>query len=245
MRLTVTDDVGETDTVEHTVNVGTAAPIGFVDRATSNVNALSFSVQVPSTVQPGDALLLFASQSTATVLTGPGSDWTQEGRVVDAAHATTVWSRVAMAADAGRVIRLGSGSTYTKVALTLAAYRGTDQADPVDHAHGCGGARHDHRTHHSSRGEQHERRVAGLLLVGQEQCDDVVDGSGRRVEPGSHGGRRVGSRRLAAHRLERRRSPQDPPQRPVDWWALPTPLPAQPPPGPCCSGPRAEPCCYT
>jgi myo-inositol-hexaphosphate 3-phosphohydrolase/PKD repeat protein len=130
--LTVTDDVGATDTVEHQVNVGTtAAPISFVNRATSNVNALNFSVQVPSTVQAGDALLLFASQSTSTVLTGPGSDWTQEGRVVDAAHATTVWSRVATAGDAGRVIRLGSGSTYTKVALTLAAYRGTDQTDPV------------------------------------------------------------------------------------------------------------------
>ncbi len=137
MRLTVTDDVGETNTVEHTVNVGTtAAPITFVNKATSNVNALNFSVQVPSGVQVGDALLLFASQSTSTVLSGPGSDWTQEGRVVDAAHATTVWSRVATAADLGRVIRLGSGSTYTKVALTLAAYHGTDQADPVVSAAG-------------------------------------------------------------------------------------------------------------
>jgi PKD repeat protein len=131
VRLTVTDDVGATSTVLHTVNVGTAQPIAFAGRATSNVNALNFSVQVPSTVQAGDALLLFASQSTSTVLSGPGSDWTQEGRVVDAAHATTVWSRVAVAADAGRVIRLGSGTTYTKVALTLAAYRGTDQTDPV------------------------------------------------------------------------------------------------------------------
>ena len=80
---------------------------------------------------------LFASQSTSAVLSGPGSDWTQEGRVVDAAHATTVWSRVAVAADAGRVIRLGSGGTYTKVALTLAAYRGTDQTDPVVSATGA------------------------------------------------------------------------------------------------------------
>ena len=127
----MTDDVGATSTVVHTVNVGTAQPIAFVGRSTSNVNALSFSVQVPSSVQAGDALLLFVSQSTSTVLSGPGSDWTQEGRVVDAAHATTVWSRVAVAADAGRVIRLGSGGTYTKVALTLAAYRGTDQTDPV------------------------------------------------------------------------------------------------------------------
>ena len=138
VRLTVSDDLGETSTVVHPVNVGTtAAPINFVDCSTSNVNALNFSVQVPSTVQAGDALLLFASQSTSTVLSGPGSDWTQEGRVVDAAHATTVWSRVAVAADAGRVIRLGSGTTYTKVALTLAAYRGTDQTDPVVSATGA------------------------------------------------------------------------------------------------------------
>jgi len=71
------------------------------------------------------------------VLTGPGSDWTQVGRVVDAAHATTVWSRVSTPGDAGRVIRLGSGSTYTKVALTLAAYSGTDATDPVVSALGA------------------------------------------------------------------------------------------------------------
>ena len=43
----------------------------------------------------GDVLLLFASTASTTALNGPGTGWTQVGRVVDTGHATTVWRRVA------------------------------------------------------------------------------------------------------------------------------------------------------
>jgi hypothetical protein len=44
---------------------------------------------------------------------------------------TTVWRKAAVAGDAGSTIRLTSGTTYVKVALTLAAYRGADTIDPL------------------------------------------------------------------------------------------------------------------
>jgi len=140
VELTVTDDDQVTDTVTHTVAVGDLpqTPITFVGQATRNVNSTAFTVQVPASVSSGDALLLFASQGSTSTLTGPGAGWTQAGRVVDGSHATTVWRRLATAADAGSTVRLTSGTTYTKVAMTLAAYRGTDQTNPVASITGAG-----------------------------------------------------------------------------------------------------------
>jgi myo-inositol-hexaphosphate 3-phosphohydrolase len=143
--LTVTDDDGATDTEVQTIEVGTPpppppppTPLTFVGQATSNRNSTAVSVQVPAAVQADDALLLFASQGNTLVLGGPGAGWTQVGRVVDGTHATTVWRRVATAADAGSTVRVTSGTTYTKMALTLAAYRGTDPVDPLASVSGAG-----------------------------------------------------------------------------------------------------------
>jgi myo-inositol-hexaphosphate 3-phosphohydrolase/PKD repeat protein len=132
--LTVTDDDGATDTERHDVTAGGATPpssIDFVGQATSNANNVAFTARVPGTVEADDTLLLFASQGSSATLTGPGTGWTQIGRVVDSTHATTVWRRRATAADAGSTVRLTSGTTYTKVAMTLAAYRGLDLTSPV------------------------------------------------------------------------------------------------------------------
>ncbi|MET0999774.1 MAG: phytase [Marmoricola sp.] len=139
VELTVTDDDGATDAVTHTVVAGDppATPIAFVGQATRNVNSTVFAVQVPASVATGNALLLFASQAGTATLTGPGAGWTQVGRVVDGAHTTTIWSRVATAGDAGTTVQLTS-SAYTKVALTLAAYRGTHASNPVISATGIG-----------------------------------------------------------------------------------------------------------
>ncbi len=98
--LTVTDDDGVTDTESHMVTAGsTAQPssISFVGQATSNANNVAFTARVPSTVEADDTLLLFASQGSSAMLTGPGTGWTQIGRVVDSSHATTVWRRRATA----------------------------------------------------------------------------------------------------------------------------------------------------
>jgi myo-inositol-hexaphosphate 3-phosphohydrolase/PKD repeat protein len=133
--LTVTDDSDATDDAQQTFAVGSTPPpppppISFVGQATRNANSTAFTVQVPSSVQSGDALLLFASQGGTATLTGPGAGWTQVGRVVDG-ETTTVWRKVAVAGDAGSTVRVASGTTYMKVALTLAAYRGTDTTNPV------------------------------------------------------------------------------------------------------------------
>ena len=108
-----------------------ASPIGFVGASVVNANNTSFSVRVPAGVQTGDALVLWASQSGTARLMGPGAAWTQVGRIADSTHVTTVWRKVATAADAGSAVRLSTGSTYIKAPLTLAAYSGTDQTDPV------------------------------------------------------------------------------------------------------------------
>jgi len=137
--LTVTDDVGATNTVQHTVTVGSQPPtaISFVGHATANVNSAAVSVTVPANTQPGNVLLLFASQGKVQDLTGLDAAWTQIGRVVDGDHVTTVWRRVAIMSDAGSTIRLTT-STISKIALTVAAYGNTSTSDPVVVASGVG-----------------------------------------------------------------------------------------------------------
>lgn len=111
--------------------------ISFVGQATRNANSTSFAVEVPTAVNPGDALLAFASAGSDRVLTGPAG-WAQVGRVVDDTHATTVWSKVAATGDAGSTVRVTSGGAFTKVGLTVAAYRGTDPVDPIGSITGAG-----------------------------------------------------------------------------------------------------------
>ena len=106
--------------------------IAYVAQATSNTNSTAPTVRVPTAVGADDVMLLFASQASTTALTGPGTGWAQVGRVVDTGHATTVWRRVATGSDPGSTVRLAtSGGVLTKVALTLAAYRGVDPENPL------------------------------------------------------------------------------------------------------------------
>ena len=130
--LTVTDAGGASHTLSRQVQVGQpVANVAFVGQASSNTNSISFKVTTPTAVRAGDVLLLFVSQNNTLALTGPGSGWVQAGRVADSSHATTVWRRVATAADAGAAVQLSSGASYTKVALTLAAYRGVSTTSPL------------------------------------------------------------------------------------------------------------------
>ena len=89
MKLTVSDDTGETDDGAETFTLGTApppppAPVTFVGQATRNSNTIASTVAGPG-LRPcaGDALLLFASRGGNTALTGPGAGWTQIGKVTD------------------------------------------------------------------------------------------------------------------------------------------------------------------
>ena len=128
----MTDDSDVSDEDSQTFTLGATPPpseISFVGQSTRNANSTSYTVTVPSAVQPGDALLLFASQAGTAALTGPGAGWTQVGRVADG-EVTTVWRKVAVAGDAGSAVKLTSATTM-KVAVSLAAYRGTDTTNPV------------------------------------------------------------------------------------------------------------------
>ncbi len=64
-------------------------------------------------------------------VTGPGAGWTQVGRTTDTNHATTIWRSVATASDAGKAVKVSTGTTNTKLGLTIAAYEGTDTTNPV------------------------------------------------------------------------------------------------------------------
>ncbi|MEU7999966.1 PKD domain-containing protein [Catellatospora sp. NPDC049111] len=135
--LTVTDDSGSTDTDTRQVTVAPVAElISFVGQATSNVNALTHTVTVPSGVQAGDQLLLFLSQNThGTTGTPTGGGWTQLDRLDGGYATTTVWRKTATAGMAGTTVQVTLGQ-QSKGNFVLAAYRGVDTVSPLVFANG-------------------------------------------------------------------------------------------------------------
>jgi myo-inositol-hexaphosphate 3-phosphohydrolase len=128
VRLTVTDDSGATATTIRSVEPTSASDaVQFVAAAATNGNRTNHSVGIPSTVQSGDALLLFftGSVSTATI-TGPAG-WTLVQSTSASGIVGRVWMRAAGAADPGTTVTVVS-SALVKSDLTVAAYRGA--ADP-------------------------------------------------------------------------------------------------------------------
>ncbi|MFI2650276.1 PKD domain-containing protein [Micromonospora fulviviridis] len=131
--LTVTDDRGATGTA--TVDV-TVAPvperISFVGQATANANWTSHTVTVPSTVQPGDTLLLLLSQNTHTGTGEPTgvTGWTRLDRLDGGFATTTAWWKVAAAGDAGSAVRVALDA-QSKGNLIVAAYRGVAPSAPA------------------------------------------------------------------------------------------------------------------
>jgi hypothetical protein len=124
--LTVTDNQGAT---ARATRKATVSGISFVGQAASNTNATSHRVTVPRTVVAGDALLLFFSSNTTAKVTAP-SGWRELGTARAHGAVTTVWRRVASAADPGRSLTVDV-DRISKANLALAAYRGTSTDDPV------------------------------------------------------------------------------------------------------------------
>lgn len=129
--LTVTD--GEGRTAQATADVTVTAPttpITAVDGRSVNANATRFALQVPTTAQPGDVMVLLFSGNTQTVTVADPAGWT----VVDGAASATgvvgrVWTRVVAAGDPAEVAV--TTSAFVKGDLTLLTYRGVDQTSPV------------------------------------------------------------------------------------------------------------------
>ncbi|WP_281388900.1 PKD domain-containing protein [Kribbella qitaiheensis] len=125
--LTVTDGAGATNTVTHPVTVGgTSTGIAFHGAIGYNGNTTSPAFAVPSTVQAGDVLVLFATLNlTTATVTGPTgvTGWTSIVNVVSGSQRTMAWSKIASASDAGQAVRL-TFDTYAKVSLQLTGYGG-------------------------------------------------------------------------------------------------------------------------
>ena len=105
--------------------------LAFVASAGTNGNHVNHSVQIPSTVQAGDTLLLFFTANQNPGTTSAPAGWTQIQAVDPGGLRGRVWLRTATAADAGATVTV-SNSVINKADLSVVAYRGTAGASPVD-----------------------------------------------------------------------------------------------------------------
>ena len=129
--LTVTDDRGGSNTATESVTVDDiVSAIGFRGASEAQSNWNQVSVQVPASVQPGDAMVLFVTGNRSDVVMSDPSEpgWTPLEDVVDQSMQTRAWWKIAEPGDAGATI---SVSATTKLNGQLLAYSGTDAADPV------------------------------------------------------------------------------------------------------------------
>ncbi len=126
--LTVTDDGGATGVTTRTANPSTgAAQLTHVASDSTNGNRLGHSVAIPSSVQPGDLLLLFmVANDTSATYTGPNG-WAQIQAVSGDGTVGRAYSRVAVAGDAGSTVAVTS-DVYAKDVTSVAAYRGAGGA---------------------------------------------------------------------------------------------------------------------
>jgi PKD repeat protein len=129
VKLTVTDDRGGTGTASQQVHTN-AATIDYVGTDVYNANTTSATVTVPAAVQAGDGLLLTLTSNDSTRTITPPTGWQQVGTQTVGTAVSTVWQRVAVAADAGHTVSVGL-SDYAKVNLRVLAYRGTNLTAPV------------------------------------------------------------------------------------------------------------------
>jgi Glycosyl hydrolase family 26 len=102
----------------------------YVASAGTNTNTVNHNVQIPSTVQPGDTLLLFFTANQNPATTTPPAGWTQIAAVDPSGLRGRVWLRTATAGDARSTVTV-TNAVINKADLSVVAYRGTG-ASPVD-----------------------------------------------------------------------------------------------------------------
>ncbi len=129
--LTVTDNQNATGTDTTSFNPSdTASPVTFVGVEETNANRPNHRVPVPADTQVGDTLLLFFAANTTTPTYTYPSDWTEVEALNGSGFVGRAFTKVATAADLGSTVQITS-SGYAKSDMALAAYRGTDPADPI------------------------------------------------------------------------------------------------------------------
>ncbi len=104
------------------------ADASFVAASTADGNSATGRITVPAQVRVGDTLLLFASTGAGPITAPPG--WSAVATRSTSPLETGLYVRTATAADAGATLTVPFAA-LSKYALTVAAYRGIDTADPV------------------------------------------------------------------------------------------------------------------
>ena len=139
--LTVTDEDGATSTSSQVLALEAPSEPGIAFRGATGITArpvTSVTLDVPATVQPGDALVMVLSTNSAVTGTAP-EGWTLAGtQAASTAMTTQVFSKVATATDAASRVRVAlSGSAA--VSLQIAAWSGTSTTAPVAAVAGAAG----------------------------------------------------------------------------------------------------------
>jgi len=122
--LTITDDDGATGTTTIQVtatSATTGATAEFRASAGSNRNSTTSSVTVPTTVQAGDVLVLFAATNRLATLTTP-TGWTLLGVRTDGTDLRSwAFTRMAVSGTAGSTVTV-TLDALSKIDLSLVAY---------------------------------------------------------------------------------------------------------------------------
>jgi alpha-tubulin suppressor-like RCC1 family protein len=131
VRLTLTDDDGDPGTTTRDVTVSDAPPPQIAFRAvrTLNSNVTRASVQVPTSVVPGDELVLFVSTARTATATTPAG-WTLQGTVTDSDVRSWVFARSAATGTPGSTVQV-TFDAISKTDMTLLAYAGAGQPSAV------------------------------------------------------------------------------------------------------------------
>jgi len=104
--------------------------VTFRASATATANASQATLTVPSQLQTGDTMVLFASTNTGTAASLAASGWTKAGERSLTDLRTVMWTRVAQAGEAGDAVGV-TVPVVSKIDLTLVAYSGATSAEPI------------------------------------------------------------------------------------------------------------------
>ena len=105
------------------------ATLSQVAAASTAGNRSAHTVNVPSSVQAGDVMVLVLTWNTQTTVTGP-TGWTALQTHAGSGITGRVWTRVATASDAGSQVRATSAASAKSV-MSLTAYRSSGPSPSV------------------------------------------------------------------------------------------------------------------
>jgi PKD repeat protein len=127
--LTATDNLGLASTVvTHDVDLVAAPQVAFRASAVTAANVVSPKVTIPSSVQAGDALLLFVTTNSLSAVSTAPAGWTPAGTQQSSTDLRTLlYTKVATATDASTVQSI-TFAAAAKADLTVLAYSGAAAA---------------------------------------------------------------------------------------------------------------------